>query len=211
MAGQLEPPDHTFDMRVDYHGRLSERIPQNDIGGFSPHPRQGRESLHRVRNLLVELVPHHLGTLNEMFGFRLKEPGCADQVLQFGRPGVCVITRTAVASKELRGHLVDTLVGTLRRQNGRHQKFPGIGVVEFHFQIGYRSAQRGQYSGHPALVRWAGRCMGDSWFHDARTAANCEAVRTEMQVSGLEEAVRGLLPEPEPVAQERQATEFRGA
>ena len=42
------------------------------------------------------------------------------------------------------GDSVDALVGALRRQDGGHEKFPGVAVVELHLHIRHRCTQSGQ-------------------------------------------------------------------
>ena len=151
MARQLESPSHSFHVCVDHYPRLSECVPQHDIRGFSPHPRQGRERCHRVRNLFMKLVRHDLGALYKIVGLGFEEPGGTNECLHLGGTGFRIVTWPTISTKENRSHLIDTLVGALRRQNGGHEKFPGIGVVEFYLHVGRRGAQYSQYATHADL------------------------------------------------------------
>ncbi len=74
-GGHAQPIGHSFDMGIDDNSRFSKGVSQNDIGGFPPHARQGRQAFHRRRNLSVESFCDRSTAGDKMLGLTLKKSG----------------------------------------------------------------------------------------------------------------------------------------
>jgi hypothetical protein len=114
----------------NYSG-FPEGVSQDHIGGFSPDAGQGRELLHRCGNLAVESVRDRLAARHEVFGLAFEKPGRSDHCLDLGKARTRVVSGPAIATKEVRRHLINALIRALGGEDRRDQQFPWCAMVEF--------------------------------------------------------------------------------
>ena len=128
----------------------------------------------------MKLFRHDLGALNEIARLGFEKPGRTNKGLQLGRASFCIVTWPLVSTKEIRGDLVDALVGALRRQDGGHEQFPRGSMGEFDPSLRHRGLKRlrNALQSHPVRSR---RC----WRTSHVLLADSEEVTTEMQAQPL--------------------------
>ena len=73
MASEVQPPRHSFHVSIDHDRRLIERIPQQNVRGFTPDSGESRERFHGFRNLAMKYFDHGFCTVDEVLGLRLKK------------------------------------------------------------------------------------------------------------------------------------------
>ena len=158
---QAEPLRQPGDVRIHHHAAVDvKRVAQHDIGGLAAHAAQLRQFLHRARHLAAVLFHERLATGLDALGLVAEEAGRLDGLLQFGqrRPGV--VGGGAILLEQVRRDQVHALVGALGREDGRHQQFERVGVVQFAMRVRVSLLQAGDDLPEPGG-------FGCLWFREA--------------------------------------------
>ena len=117
-----DPPDVRID---DDAGRQSIGGPQDHVGRLAPDAGQLDQCLQIARHLPV-VLRDQLGTAGpDVLRLVAKESGALDRLFQTRQRQFRQVVRRRITAKQLRRHLVHSLVGALRRQNRRHEQLHG--------------------------------------------------------------------------------------
>ncbi len=123
-------------MRVTGDGRDSKGIAQHDIRGLSADARQGRELLHRARDLAAEVLDDLARGPLDADGFVVVEAAGADVLLDLFQIRVGPIGGGFIFPEQLRRDHVDPDIRALGRENRRDQQFQRVGEMQRDSGIG---------------------------------------------------------------------------
>lgn len=130
-GGQAEAFGQSRDVRVyDDAGGDAEGVAENDVGSFARDTGQQQQVFNIFRHASLILFTDE--TARALNGLRLVviKTRRAYVLLKLCLRYAVIIFRAAIFPEEISGHDVDALIRTLRRQNGRNQKFKRIRVIE---------------------------------------------------------------------------------
>ena len=127
LSRQAEAVGQPLDMGVDDHAAgQSKGGPEHHVGRLSPNPRQTGQSFQVTGDLLVVGLGKPLGHPQQVLRLRPEKAGGADQFRKFGWIRRRQAASIRIAAKQLRRHLVDPSVGTLRREDRRDQQLERV-------------------------------------------------------------------------------------
>ncbi len=114
------------DVGVDHHAACDAKgIAQNDVRRLASHARQRHQLVQRAGDLPIVLFHKCLTTGLDVFCLVAKEAGAADELLEGRKAHGRQIFCSGILGKELLGHLIDPLIGALRRKDCRHKQLQG--------------------------------------------------------------------------------------
>ena len=152
---QAEPLRQAGDVRIHDHAAVHvKRVAQHDVGCLAAHAAQLRQLLHRARHLAAVLLHQRLAAGLEALGLVAEEPGRLDGPLQSGQGSPGVVGGGAILLEQVRRDQVHALVGALRREDGRHQQFERVGVVQFAMRVRVSLLQAGDDLLQPGSLRF---------------------------------------------------------
>jgi hypothetical protein len=137
VAAQAQSPSHAARVRVNNDaGRDSIRPTQDHVGRFSADAGQLREGLHRPWDLAAMLRDDRPAASEEGSSLRSKETCGSNDGFEILLLGSRHSRRRRIGAEEDRGHLVHPGIGTLCRQDGRHQQLERRSVIELDPRLG---------------------------------------------------------------------------
>jgi hypothetical protein len=134
LVGERQPLADPPDVRVDEDPVVGLRpritVGEDDVRGLSRDTAQGREFRDRARHVTAEAIDDVARRGNDRPGLLTEKSRRFDDRFDIGGPGRRERFGCRVALEEPRSHLIDDLVGALRRQDRRDQELPRIVVRE---------------------------------------------------------------------------------
>ena len=132
---------HTEDMGVDGERRLAEGHALDDVGGLTAYAGQFQQLVHVGRHLATVLFHQYTSHLHQMVGLGIGIGHAADICQQVF--GLCRGhgLGVRVVEKQLRGDLIDTLVGTLCTKDDGHEQLEHTAELQFRVHLGHLLAE----------------------------------------------------------------------
>lgn len=136
-VGEIEPDGKAPHVRI--HGNPFDnavRLAQDDIGRFSPDPRQLHYLLHRAGQLAPVALLNYSGACEDMPRLAPVKPDLLDCPFKLRLIGIHIIAQRPVLLKEPLRHLVDLLIRGLGRQDDGDKELPVALVTERYGDLG---------------------------------------------------------------------------
>ena len=131
MFREIQPARDTLNVRIHDDTRCdSVGRAQNDIRSLAGGAGNGEQFIHGLRHRSAEITQYSFRRADQRFGFVVEEAGGSDILRQLGLAHVGEVGDGWIFLKQAWRHLIHALVGALRRENGGHQQFPRIVVME---------------------------------------------------------------------------------
>ena len=155
LRGPAEPADQPAEVGVDGQPGDAEGVAEDDVGRLAAR-RPGRVTRSAIR---PGTSPSNRSTSAWLrprteFAFARKKPVGLRISSSSARSAPAQGDGVGVAGEQRRRHLVDHLVGGLRRQHGGDQQLEGVGEVELAVRVG---VDDGELAGHPPGPAGAGQ------------------------------------------------------
>jgi len=137
LLGESEPPGKADHVSVD-GDPLDDVVAvlEDDVRGLATHAREVREFVHRVGHLAAVLGDDRLAGRDDPARLLVRVGDRPDVLGEFVLASRDVVPGGLVRLEEVRGHLVDALVGALRREDHGHQQFQSGVEIERDGRIG---------------------------------------------------------------------------
>ncbi len=119
-----------MDVRIDRKRGQPERLSHDDLGGLATDPRQLGQLFEAGGDPLPVHVAEPLGQAPQRLGFLRSQAHFTDQLTDGLHLETSHRCRVGPRGKQPGRHLIDLLVGGLRRKNDGHQQLEGVRVVE---------------------------------------------------------------------------------
>jgi hypothetical protein len=141
---------------VDGDARDAERVAEDDVRGLAADAGQRHQVDQTAGDLAVVPLLQRPTELDQRIGLVAEEPGGPDQLLQLRPVGARVGRGGRVAREELRGDLVDPLVGALGREDRGDGQLQRSLVVQLAVRVGVRLGQQAGDPARPPLAAQGG-------------------------------------------------------
>ncbi len=105
-------------------------VGQHHVRRLAGHRRQGQQVVHVARHLAAVAIHQRPAGVLDRLGLVTVVAGWPHHLFQLPQVRVGEGGRVGVLREQRRRHAVDALVGTLRRQDGRHQQLQGVLPVQ---------------------------------------------------------------------------------
>lgn len=112
--GNTDPIGHPQNVPIDRQTGYAERMPEDDVRGFSSDAGQSNERLHLRRHFASVALDESGSHPGERLRFGSKEAGRLDLRLELGDRRLRESASVGIASEQRRRDAVDALVGALR-------------------------------------------------------------------------------------------------
>ena len=117
-------------------------IPQNEVGGLTPHAGEPQQLLHGVRHSAAERLPQHTGRGYDIPCLGTPEAAGVDVLSHLIHVRLRKGLQRGVAGKKCRGHQIHPCVGTLGRQPHGKQQLIVLAIVQRALCVGIQGLQR---------------------------------------------------------------------
>lgn len=137
LGNKSQPMAHAEDMRVDRHRGFAPDDSLHDVCCLSPNTRKARELLQRVGDFALKLFDKHASHSDKVPRLVVWVGNAADKGEYLLRSSCSHSLRRRKGIKKGWRDEVDTLVGTLRREDDGNKQRERIVVVELRFGNGH--------------------------------------------------------------------------
>lgn len=140
--GELESAAEAEHVRVD-HDSFGKTVSdsQNNVARLTGNSREAQQFVQRFRDLASKLLDQLLGGPGNRLSLVVIKAGRSNLFFDLDQRGPREIFRSGKFFEEPGCHHVYPCIRALRRENGSHEKFPGILVMQRTFSTGISALQ----------------------------------------------------------------------